>query len=90
LKYFWDIHPESKLSLLRWQAIASQSEWTNFLELRKTFNSADYYKGKVIFDIAGNHYRLIAVVNFIEGWININQVLTHGEYDKNKWKEKYD
>jgi mRNA interferase HigB len=51
---------------------------------KETFSTADTGKrtGKVIFDIAGNKYRLIAVVNFERQSVLIDQVFTHEEYDR--------
>lgn len=46
----------------------------------------DRYKRFVIFDIGGNKYRLIAAVHFNTGIVYIRHVLTHAEYDSDKWK----
>ena len=37
---------------------------------------------KVVFNIKGNDYRLIAKFNFDKGWIFIRFIGTHAEYDK--------
>ena len=47
------------------------------------FPSADYVKnGRYVFNIGGNNYRIVAVVIFIGGVMNIRFVGTHQEYDK--------
>ena len=47
------------------------------------FPSADYVKnGRYVFNIGGNNYRVVAVVIFIGGVMNIRFVGTHPEYDK--------
>ena len=57
--------------------------WHNHAELKQTFLSADYVKnGRYIFNIGGNKYRVVAVVIFIGGVMNIRFVGTHSEYDK--------
>jgi mRNA interferase HigB len=38
--------------------------------------------GRLIFDIGGNKYRLIASVDFEEQLFVIEQVLTHSDYDR--------
>jgi mRNA interferase HigB len=41
----------------------------------------------MIFDIAGNNYRLIATIDYEAGQISIKAILTHAEYDKENWKK---
>jgi mRNA interferase HigB len=50
----------------------------------KPFPTADLGRGtgKVIFNICGNRYRLVAVVNFEQQAMSIQSVLTHKEYDR--------
>ena len=55
----------------------------NHAELKQSFPSADYVKnGRYVFNIGGNNYRIIAVVVFVGGVMNIRFVGTHSEYDK--------
>ena len=42
---------------------------------------------KVIFDIGGNKLRLIAICHFQYNKLYIREILSHSEYDKNKWKK---
>ena len=63
-------------------------EWAKFPRLRKVFTSADWVKPYVIFDIAGNKYRLIAEINFRSQTLFIRHILTHQEYAKGKWKKR--
>jgi mRNA interferase HigB len=86
LRLFWDKNPDSKAPLLRWYQIVERSNYQNFAELRKTFPSADRVDGFVVFNIAGNKYRLIASVHFNRGKVYIRHVLTHREYDQGAWK----
>ena len=47
------------------------------------FPSADYVKnGRYVFNIGGNNYRVVTVVIFIGGVVNVRFVGTHAEYDK--------
>ena len=39
-----------------------------------------------MFNIAGNKYRLVARIRYDYQLINIRAVLTHAEYDAEKWK----
>jgi mRNA interferase HigB len=64
--------------LARFLKIAHNAEWPHSSALKETFSTADTGKrtGKVIFDIGGNKYRLIAVVNFERQSVLIDQVFT--------------
>ena len=79
-------HPDSKPSLENWYRIVKHAEYNSFSELRQHFGSADYVDGFVVFNIGGNKYRLIAAVHFNRKKIYIREILTHQDYDKDKWK----
>ena len=57
------------------------------MELQKTFRDAENVLGQVVFNIGGNKYRLIAAVTYQAGTVQIEDVLTHAEYDKGRWKK---
>jgi len=82
LRHFWERYPDSRNALSRWFKIMQQSNFTSFDELRSTFPSADKVGELIVFNIAGNKYRLIASIHFNRGKVYIRHVLTHAEYDK--------
>lgn len=41
-----------------------------------------------VFNIAGNDYRLISAIHYDTGIVYALQVLTHGEYSKDRWKKQ--
>lgn len=41
-----------------------------------------------IFDIGGNNYRLIAAIHYNTGKVFVLRILTHKEYDSEKWKRE--
>jgi mRNA interferase HigB len=43
--------------------------------------------GFTVFNIGGNKVRLIAAVHYNTQRLYIRNVLTHKEYDKNKWRK---
>ena len=59
----------------------------NFAELRNTFRSVDKVGGVFVFNVAGNHLRIIAAIHFNRQKEYIRGILTHMEYDLEKWKE---
>ena len=53
------------------------------MSVKADFASADYVgNNRIVFDIKGNDYRLVAVVLFVAGTVFIRWVGTHSEYDK--------
>lgn len=84
---FREKHPSSRNSLDSWYKIISKYDYNSFNELRKTFPSADLVDNLTVFNISGNKYRLIAAIHYNRKMVYIRHVLTHAEYDKNKWKE---
>lgn len=87
LKLFWEQHPDSQNSLIRWFKIMEKTEFSTFNELRHTFPSADKVGDLIVFNIGGNKYRLIASIHFNRTKVYIRHVLTHAEYDKGAWKK---
>ncbi|MGC1394060.1 MAG: type II toxin-antitoxin system HigB family toxin [Coleofasciculaceae cyanobacterium] len=86
LKEFWEKHPDAETSLRLWYKLTSLAQWKNFVELRLVFPSADQVENLTVFNIGGNKYRLITLVDYEYQKIFIRHVLTHAEYDKQSWK----
>lgn len=63
------------------------NSFRHFAELKRVFGSADYVRPRVVFNVSGNKYRLITVINYELGNVHIQDVLTHAEYDKGKWRQ---
>lgn len=87
LTVFADKHPETRSALAHWYRIVSQNEFNCFADLRIQFPSADQAGKLTVFNIGGNKVRLIAAVHYNRRKIYIRAVLSHVEYDQDKWKE---
>ena len=87
LRTFWQEYPDSQNALARWYKVVAHSEFENFAQLRAAFPTADLVGKWVVFNIGGNKYRLITSIHFNRGKVYIRRVLTHQEYDKEKWKQ---
>ena len=79
-------YPQSHDALIAWHRGMDKGDFSNFAELKAFFGSVDYVKGKYIFDIGGNKYRLITAIHFDRKKVFVRHVLTHAEYDKGAWK----
>ena len=80
-------HPDCKSGLETWYRIIKHSKLNKFTEMRKVFPSADQVGKFTVFNIGGNKARLIVAVHYNTQRVYIRYVLTHTEYDRNKWKE---
>jgi mRNA interferase HigB len=86
LRDFWLQHPTAEPSLRAWHERVRRVAWKNFAEVRSEFPSADLVKRLTVFNISGNHYRLIVRIEYELQCVYIRAVLTHDEYDEEKWK----
>jgi len=77
---------ESKASLENWYRIVSKSDFGNFSDLRLTFPSADQVSDLTVFNISGNKYRLIAAIHYNRQILYVRDILSHAEYNKDKWR----
>jgi mRNA interferase HigB len=73
--------------LQEWRKVMEYGRYANFAELRRTFRGVDKVGELHVFNIAGNQYRLIALVHYGRRLCYIKNVLTHVEYDKGAWKK---
>ena len=80
---FVQLHANAASPLNNWVKKVEAANWTSHADLKRMFPSADYVKnGRYVFNIGGNNFRIVAVVIFIGGVMNIRFVGTHAEYDK--------
>ena len=80
------LNPNADSSLNSWYKIARRATWQNIVEVRNDYSHADLVGRFVVFNIAGNNYRLIAEIHFDSQLVLIRHILSHSEYDKDKWK----
>lgn len=80
---FVQSHAQALRPVNKWLIQVSAAKWKTHADLKHYFPSADYVKnGRYVFNIGGNKYRIVAVVIFIGGVINVRFIGTHAEYDK--------
>jgi mRNA interferase HigB len=86
LREFWTAHADSEVALRTWFAIAKKATWRKLVEVQATYAKAEAVGDLTVFNIKGNRYRLIAKIEYRLQIIYIRCILTHAEYDKDKWK----
>jgi len=83
LREFWEKHADSEQYLKTWYETAKNSNWKSPNDVKITYTNASILKNsRVVFNIKGNSYRLIAKFNYVRQWIFIRFIGTHAEYDK--------
>jgi mRNA interferase HigB len=66
-----------------WLAIAETAEWRTPEEVKQSHPKASILKGgRVVFNIKANDFRLVSLVQYIEGVLMIRFFGSHEEYDK--------
>ena len=80
-------HPDATRALKYWLAVARAAEWRSLEAIRQDFPATDLVGALLVFDIKGNHYRLIVRVVFPLQRLFIKEFLTHAEYSKGAWKK---
>lgn len=90
LRLFWERaeYADSEQPLRAWFREASRADWKNPADIRAAYRSASFVgNNRVVFNIAGNKYRLVARVNYAYRIIYIRFVGTHRQYDRIDVKE---
>ena len=84
LKEFWESgNAGAEQPLKSWFNIASKAIWNTPEDIKSVFRSASFVMGnRVVFNIAGNKYRLVVKINYPYNIIYIRFIGTHKEYDK--------
>lgn len=86
LKSFWEDHPEymdAKEPTLAWYRHVLAADWATPADVKQDFRNASVLKdGRVVFNIAGNKYRLVVWINYTYRVVYIRFIGTHAQYDK--------
>jgi mRNA interferase HigB len=86
LREFWEQDMRSRSVLDEWYKRLKKLKPANITELRQTFPHADPVGTCIVFNIGGNKYRLVTKIDFKRQTVYVRHVMTHKEYDKEKWK----
>ena len=83
LKRFWEARNQAEQPLRAWVDEVSKAQWKTPQNIKDKYRTADFLSNnRVVFDIKGNHYRLIVAVAYRFQAVYIKFVGTHAEYDK--------
>ena len=83
LRNFWAKHADAEIPLRSWFAMASRANWRSPADVKAAYRNASFIaNNRIVFNIKGNDYRLVAAVHYNRGMMFIRFVGTHRDYDK--------
>lgn len=86
LKTFWETNPgfaDAKEAVLAWYRHAVRADWGSPAEVKADFGHASILRdGRVVFNIAGNKYRLVVWINYGYRVVYVRFIGTHAQYDQ--------
>jgi mRNA interferase HigB len=80
-------HPDTRTALEYWYRHMKRRDFASLEEVRTVFPTADKVGKLTVFNLGGNKVRLIAAIHYNRRKVYIRAVLTHEEYDHNRWQE---
>lgn len=90
LRGFWEAPGpvDAEGSLRAWYTHVSSKtvSWHSWGDVRAEFGSASMVGNCVVFNVGGNKYRLVTRILYPSQKVFILKVMTHAEYDANKWQ----
>jgi mRNA interferase HigB len=82
LRNFWKRYPKAKGPLEAWHQEVVHADWASPSAVKAHFRSASFLQGnRVVFNVAGNQYRLVVKINYPYRVVYIRFIGTHSEYD---------
>jgi mRNA interferase HigB len=92
LKLFWTSpgHDDAEGPLRAWYTHVKNKSiaWRSWGDVKASFASASLVGNCVVFNIGGNKFRLVTRIHYASQKVFVLKVLTHAEYDQNKWLEE--
>lgn len=86
LKAFWEANPghaDAKEPVLAWYRHTLRADWASPAAVKADFGTASILRdNRVVFNIAGNKYRLVVWINYAYRVVYIRFLGTHSQYDK--------
>jgi mRNA interferase HigB len=83
-------HPEWEVSLSAWYKVAENADWAHFPDVKQSWSNSDKVGACVVFDISHNRCPLVTWIDYRGKKVFIRYILSHADYDKEKWKDDCD
>lgn len=85
LREFWSIpeYSDSEQPLKAWHREAEKADWSDPHEIKDQYTNASILKNsRVVFNIAGNKYRLVVKINYQYKIVYVRFIGTHEQYNE--------
>ena len=83
LRAFWERYPDAEQPLKAWYEEATSASWSQPADIKAQYRSASICgNNRVVFNIAGNKYRLVVEMQYRAAIVWVKFVGTHTHYDK--------
>ena len=80
---FWVKHPDAEQPLRAWYTEAKKAYWRSPAEVKSFYRNVSVVGNqRLVFNIKGNDYRLVVLVDYSHSKIFIRFIGTHQEYDQ--------
>jgi mRNA interferase HigB len=83
LRDYWENNRRAEVSLKAWFKSVDKAQWSDPADIKRDFSSASFVgRDRVVFNIAGNNYRLVVAIAYDPRIVFVKWIGTHAEYDK--------
>jgi mRNA interferase HigB len=86
LKSFWEGkagYADAREATLAWYRQALKADWRSPADVKREFGTASILRdGRVVFNIAGNKFRLVVWINYPYRVVYVRFIGTHAQYDR--------
>jgi mRNA interferase HigB len=83
LRDFWEKHADAQEPLSTWYAAVKKAEWNSPAQVKQRYPDASILRSnRVVFNIKGNDYRLVAAVHYDTQRLFVRFIGTHREHDR--------
>ena len=83
LRTFWEIHADAEQPIKAWYQEARVAKWATPHQVKTMYRNASVLGDKrIVFNIAGNKYRLVVKFNYPYRIGYVRFIGTHTEYDR--------
>lgn len=83
IRDFYMKHVDARIAMETWYSVCKKANWSDYHALQSDLPEAfPVGDNRVVFDIKGNKYRIVARVLFVFRQVQIKWIGTHAEYDR--------